>query len=168
MPTATATKTKVKAKIKERVKLGYEFDHTNEASVEWAKTRAGNMVSEITQTTRKMIRETITGLLEGETSWEDAHEELEAVFLDAARVKTIAHTEVMAAANQGQMQAWDQAVKDGWLDGDEKMVWIVTPDDKLCEICEEFEDMQVPLGEQFPEGGPPAHPNCRCTIGLVP
>jgi len=156
------------SKSSSQIKRGYRFDRTNPEAVAWAKERAGELVADVTDTTRKAIRETIGGLLDGDISWDDARSELDDIFDDEDRVKTIAHTEAMTAANEGQKQLWDQAVDDGYLNGDENMVWIVTPDDKLCDICEELEDTMVPLGEEFPEGGPPAHPNCRCTIGLVP
>jgi hypothetical protein len=147
--------------------LGYRFDRVNPAAVAWAKEHAGELVEGIAATTRDSIRDTITGLLEGDITWAQARQELTDLFGEA-RVKTIAHTEAMAAANEGQKQLWEQAAKDGYLTGKESMIWIVTPDDRLCDICEGLEDMVVPLGESFPEGGPPAHPNCRCTIGLVP
>jgi hypothetical protein len=150
------------------IRLGYRFNRVNRAAVSWARLRAGWLVAEVTKTIREAIREVIGDLLEGETTWEDATDDLADVFQDEQRAKVIAHTETMAAANEGQKQLWGQAVTDGYLNGGERMVWIVTPDDRLCPICEGQEDTMVPLGQQFPSGGPPAHPRCRCTTGLVP
>lgn len=154
-------------KPKTTAKLGYRFNRANPKAVAWAEDHAGELVADITKTTRKAIRETMSGLLDGDISWDDAKDELNDLFDDEERVKTIAHTEAMYAANEGQKQLWDQAVDDGLLDGDEMMVWIVTPDDKLCDICEELDGAKAALGDEFPEGGPPAHPNCRCTVGLA-
>ena len=168
MPTQTKAKPASKASTQPlTIEQGYRFDRVNPAAVKWAEKRAGDLIAEVTKTTRKAIRDTISGLFEGETTWDEARDELMDIFDDEARVRTIAHTEAMTAANEGQKQLWEQAVEDGYLDGDEKMTWIVTPDDKLCPICEALEDTTVPLGEEFPEGGPPAHPNCRCTVGLI-
>jgi hypothetical protein len=149
-----------------KVKLDYAFNKVNPAAVKWARTRAAELIDSVTTTTKELISDTISDIFEGKTTWEQAHEDLMEVFDDEARVRTIAHTESMWAANEGQKELWAQAVEDGLLDGDEMQVWIVTPDDKLCPICEEQDGMTVPIGEEFPTGGPPAHPNCRCTIGL--
>lgn len=85
------------------------------------------------------------------------------------RTRTIARTEGIAAANQGQIQLWKQATKEGLLFGNELKEWIVTPDDRLCPICEPLDRELAPLKESFSIGldSPPAHPNCRCTTGLA-
>jgi 8-oxo-dGTP pyrophosphatase MutT (NUDIX family) len=87
------------------------------------------------------------------------------------RADTIAHTETMRASNEGQQELWDQAVDDGLLTGSELKEWIVTPDDRLCPICEAMEGLTTALDGEFDVNGeavsvPPAHPNCRCTIGI--
>lgn len=49
------------------------------------------------------------------------------------RAETIARTETIRAANEGQQQAWQQASEKGFLDAEEaRRIWIVTPDDRLC------------------------------------
>jgi hypothetical protein len=78
----------------------------------------------------------------------------------------------MQAANDGQLDAWDQAQEAGLLTGDEKKEWITTPDDRICPICDDMDGEQVGLDEEFDVDGdsldgPPAHPNCRCTVGLT-
>jgi SPP1 gp7 family putative phage head morphogenesis protein len=87
------------------------------------------------------------------------------------RAETIARTETMTASNQGQLELWQQAVDEGQLTGTEEKEWIVTDDTKLCPICEPFAGQRVPMTGSFSADGleidaPPAHPNCRCTIGL--
>lgn len=85
--------------------------------------------------------------------------------LHAARAMMIARTETMAASNEGQQQLWDQAIEAGDLDPAGMFkVWIVADP---CEECAVYEDEEVPVQEDFAEGNPPLHPNCRCTIGLV-
>lgn len=73
----------------------------------------------------------------------------------------------MAAANEGQRQAWDQAVDDGLLTGDERREWIATED--ACPECEALDGALADLDGEYPDeggGGPPLHPNCRCTEGI--
>lgn len=86
------------------------------------------------------------------------------------RAETIARTEVTYLASAGQMELWNQASNDGLFDRTIAMKeWIVTPDDKLCPICEPLSGLQVGLDADFPEGVPypPLHPNCRCAVNLI-
>jgi hypothetical protein len=82
------------------------------------------------------------------------------------RSETIARTEVMTVLNRGQDISRGQAVDEGLIDADVLKVWIVTPDELLCPICEPMAGEAVPIDEDFEIEGPPAHPNCRCTTGL--
>lgn len=85
--------------------------------------------------------------------------------LTRSRAMTIARTETMKAANEGQSQLWSQAKDAGLLTGREKKVWIVADP---CPICAALDGERVGLDEDFSIGSdPPAHPNCRCTIGIV-
>lgn len=85
--------------------------------------------------------------------------------LTKSRAQTIARTETMRAANEGQQQLWEQAREAGLLDRTAKKVWIVADP---CPICAGMSGETVRIDQTFSIGGdPPAHPNCRCTVGLV-
>jgi hypothetical protein len=90
------------------------------------------------------------------------------------RALTIARTEVLNASNEGQLELWRQARRDGMLT-EARKVWIVTPDDRLCPSCQRVpgmnpngrrleEPFETPLG---PRQRPTLHPRCRCAIGLT-
>lgn len=81
----------------------------------------------------------------------------------------IARTETISASNQGQTQLWQQAVAEGVLPRTAKRVWIVTPDERLCPICEGLDGKTSSLNGSFENkfDNPPAHPGCRCTTGLA-
>lgn len=92
------------------------------------------------------------------------------------RAQTIARTETLRASHYGLEESWNQAKQDGLLPTTTRQTWIVTPDDRLCPICNRIPGMNPEgrrLGESFmtPEGlvdYPPApHPNCRCSVGLI-
>jgi Phage Mu protein F like protein len=89
------------------------------------------------------------------------------------RSRMIARTEVLRASNDGLRSSWREAQRQGLLDGDTKKRWLVTPDDRLCELCAPLADHEpVLLEETFdtdlgPLQGPPLHPNCRCTLVLT-
>lgn len=81
------------------------------------------------------------------------------------RAETIARSEIMDALNTGQAEAWTQAQDEGVLSDEATKVWITTPLE-TCKYCEEMEGEEVSVAEDFPDGDPPLHPNCRCTTGI--
>lgn len=94
----------------------------------------------------------------------EAAAERYAAKLTRSRALTIARTETMKAANEGQQQLWEQAREEGLLSATAQKVWITADP---CPICEPLEGEVVGLDEDFSIEGPPAHPNCMCTVGLV-
>jgi len=96
--------------------------------------------------------------------------------LIAYRAEMIARTETMAASNQGVLDSWRQASREGLLPGGMLKRWIHADGSaRTCPICEGLgasdpigvDDSFVSdvTGESYER--PPAHPHCRCTIGLV-
>lgn len=90
------------------------------------------------------------------------------------RAEMIARTETIAAANAGQQAAWDAAVEAGLLDPEDTgRIWQAAADTRVCPICDALDGQIVGLHEPFItiEGeaidGPPAHPNCRCSVSLT-
>jgi hypothetical protein len=92
------------------------------------------------------------------------------------RARNIARTESIRASVAGQQELWRQAVGQGLLKPERtRKKWIVTPDDRLCPICRPIPGRNkggVRLDESFatdigPVDAPPAHPSCRCALGLV-
>ena len=84
------------------------------------------------------------------------------------RTKMIARTETIASSNEGQRQLWLQAQQQGLLTNEVRQ-WIFTGGERGCPICEGLSGTTAPLNGTFPGGyeGPPAHPNCRCSVGLA-
>lgn len=160
------------------VKVGFEFDIANEKATEWIEAHSLELIDDLAKTTIEDIRAILVSAFEEGRSVDeitlDIRDILDAVddtLYNANRAETIARTETMEAANEGQLELWDQAVEEGLLTGKEKVVWIVTPDDRLCPICEPLDGETTELGGTFDVDGeeidgPPAHPNCRCTTGL--
>jgi hypothetical protein len=98
----------------------------------------------------------------------------------AWRAEMIARTESIAAANQGDMLAWDETIRTGGADGYTiTRTWSVTDDDRACPECLSLDGEVLesdPVSEtrrpsvasmgSFTGGidAPPAHQSCRCTI----
>ncbi len=152
--------------------VSFKFDETNPEAVEWVKEHALEVIDGMDKYTREQVRELLEDAFEGDYDVHELADEIEDIIGDEDRAETIARTETMRASNEGQQQAWNQAVDAGVLTGAEQKVWIVTPDDRLCPICEGMEDVTILMDEDFDVDGervstPPGHPRCRCTIGLV-
>jgi hypothetical protein len=118
------------------------------------------------------------GLLEQEVA-PGRIDELAAAYserLRRMRALTIARTETIRASNGGQQAAWQQAEQQKLLDRTRTVRrFIVTPDDRLCPICEAVpEDNPDGVGLDQPfrtQLGyvmhPPVHPNCLPGDALV-
>lgn len=94
------------------------------------------------------------------------------------RAQVIADNELVDAGNKGQKKLWDQAIGDGLLDKDVKKQWIVTPDEKLCNLCGPMMGPQpgvsiVPINMpyQTPAGAifevNDIHVRCRCSERIL-
>lgn len=153
--------------------ISFAFDASNTKAVVWAKDHAAETVTGISKTTRDALNEIISDALADDTlDSAQLVDDIAAALGDDARAEMIARTETMAASNAGQQEAWDQAVEAGLLSGDELQEWITASDEAACPVCSDMDGEQVGLDEMFEVDGedmdgPPAHPNCRCTIGLV-
>ena len=151
--------------------IGMKFDVTNPAAVEWISSHAGELITSISESTREDIVDLVEAAFTEQFDVDDLTDRISDLIGDDARAEVIARTETMRASNEGQSQLWDQAVEVGLLTGNEHQIWITTPDDRLCPICEPMDGETTGLDGTFTVDGeeiegPPAHPNCRCTIGL--
>lgn len=146
----------------------FKFDVVNQDAVDWADKHAAELIEGISETSREAINNAIADALET-GDLDDALDEILAAVGDSERAERIARNETMMAASEGQRQAWAQAVEEGILSGDEQRVWIAVGDEKTCPICEELDGQEADLDGEYEGGynGPPAHPLCRCTEGIV-
>ena len=101
--------------------------------------------------------------------------EYAAKLLDA-RTRTIARTEIIDASMSGRYLGWEAGVTAGYISNDSVKEWIAEPD--ACPICRELDGKLIGWNQEweFPEGVtagstnrmPPAHPNCRCAVVILP
>jgi HK97 family phage portal protein len=90
------------------------------------------------------------------------------------RAQTIARTELAFGSSAGQEGLWQQAAKQELLNTTKlNRKWLSTFDLKRCAICGGLSNLpSIPFEKSFEYAGrsyrnAPAHPNCRCTVGLV-
>lgn len=83
------------------------------------------------------------------------------------RAENIARTEIMEAVNRGYHETINQGIERGIIPPTKTTKkWIVTPDDRLCEICRPLGGQERNLDGLF-DGQyltPPRHPRCRCSL----
>ncbi|MCK4795026.1 MAG: hypothetical protein KAV87_65460, partial [Desulfobacteraceae bacterium] len=87
-------------------------------------------------------------------------------FLHKNRAQRIARTEISDAFNFGQLDAMNQAVREGHLPGVPEKSWMAGGADP-CDICLENESVgPIALPDAFPSGDehPTAHPQCECAV----
>lgn len=66
------------------------------------------------------------------------------------RAETIARTEIITASTHGKRLGWQQAADNGYLDpATTRIVWIVTPDDRLCPECAPMAGVTVGFYDSF-------------------
>ena len=92
--------------------------------------------------------------------------------LRRSRARMIARTETAFAQNRGMVDVMLQTQNDGLVGAGTQKEWVTGPTD-VCNICTPLGGTRVPLKQSFSwQGGrgdyPPAHPNCRCTVDMVP
>lgn len=144
-----------------------KFDSKSPRAIEWARKHAAELAKGISDTTREDIARAVVSILEGEKLGE-AYESILNAVGSPDRAELIARHEVMVASNEGQRESWNQAVEGGLLDKTSRRAWIATDD--ACEDCQALDGVEVGLEEEYPEegvDGPPLHPRCRCTEGIV-
>ena len=99
------------------------------------------------------------------------------------RAIMISRTETIRSASMGIQNSWEEAIRQGFLDPKfTRKVWIVTPDDRLCDYCSSMDGQTIEIQADFQSGevelqngdirsfpetiSPPLHPMCRCATVL--
>ena len=91
--------------------------------------------------------------------------------LKSKRATMIARTEIQIAQNEGRQEGWNQAAKEGYVDVESQKMWIIAQDERTCDICVELDGEIVGWNETFSSGHETpgrVHPNCRCTMVIIP
>ena len=91
--------------------------------------------------------------------------------LKSKRATMIARTEIQIAQNEGRQEGWNQAAKEGYVDVESQKMWVIAQDERTCPICTELDGEIVGWNETFSSGHETpgrVHPNCRCTMVIIP
>lgn len=141
------------------------LDHQDPNAVEWARQRAGEMLSDsgiegkLADSTRDMVKQLITNALEEKvTDKEIARRLADAYAFSPERAELIARTEVRNALGAGGL-AGAKAV------GMQSKRWLLSNDEGPCPLCESNAAQQwIGISKPYISGAlaPLQHPNCRC------
>ncbi len=156
------------AKAKVGVAMSFGKGQGDVRAATWAAAHAGELIKGLDETTVNDIREAITAALLNPSSPRQTYAAVLEAVGDPDRAKAIARTESMRAVNAGRREAWEEAEENGSLPPGMRRTWITAP--ACCDECETLEGATAPLDGQYPDPGgygPPLHPNCRCSEGLV-
>lgn len=136
------------------------LDQANQEAVAWAQDRVGNLITEVSDTTRDAVNELVASAIDqGLTNDELAEQLSDAFGFSDDRALMIARTETANADVAGTLIGFRQSGVVAQKEWD--------PDAAACEICLENADAgPIDLDDDFPSGddGPPAHPNCECAL----
>lgn len=126
-------------------------------AADWAKDYSYELVRDINDTTRDVLRDKVSGYFEQEgTTIGDLRDALSVWFSDT-RAEMIAVTEVTRAAWEGEKLSVAEAKRIGL---EMRGIWRTNKDELVCDICSELDGK--PDTEWGEYDGPPAHPRCRC------
>lgn len=141
------------------------LDHQDPNAVEWARQRAGEMLSDngiegkLAESTRDMVKKLITNALEEKVSDKEIARRLaDAYAFSPERAELIARTEVRNALGAGGL-AGAKAV------GMQSKRWLLSNDEGPCPLCESNAAQQwIGINKPYISGAlaPLQHPNCRC------
>lgn len=142
------------------------FGRASKRATAYARDRAAELVTEIDEATRDMLRTEIKDALEAGTTRRDLADKLSELYaFSDERADLIAGTEIAFANGAGSLDAYEAAADLGLK---VKKEWILGPDP--CEICQANADAgAIELDEKFPSGDDttPAHPRCECAVSPV-
>ena len=146
---------------------GITFDAAviSEEALGWARQYNYELVTGLTDTTRKLVQQSVSTFVETPGMTRGDLESLLAPAFGENRASMIAVTEVTRAYSQATTQH-QQMLKDEY--GLEmRKVWQTRRDDLTCLICGPLHGMPEDDWPANLKGGPPAHVNCRCGDSLT-
>ena len=152
--------------IRQRDKLpDYHHDIIGSAAAEWARNSTFKVVEDLQDNTKRLVRKVVSAAQETPgITLEDMTRMLEPAFGERrAQVIAITETTRASAAAVNGLQSY---YKDNGLNYQRQ--WITNRDEIAdnCPVCGPLNGKdESQWGSRFPDG-PPAHPNCRCSVVL--
>jgi len=146
---------------------GITFDAAviSEEALGWARAYSGELVKGITDTTRKLVSESVSTFIETPGMTRGDLERLLEPAFGPNKASQIAVTEVTRAYSQATNKHQEMLKRE--YDLEMRRVWQTRRDDLVCPICGPLNGMPEDDWPANLKGGPPAHVNCRCGDSLT-
>ena len=146
---------------------GITFDAAviSEEALGWAREYNYRLVTGLTDTTRKLVQQSVSTFVETPGMTRADLESLLAPGFGESRASMIAVTEVTRAYSEATNQ--QQALIRDETGIEMRRVWNSLRDSVVCPVCAPLHGMpEEDWKAEFPNG-PPAHPGCRCSTSLT-
>lgn len=137
-------------------RVGVDWSLVNEEARDWARQYSYELVGELNETSRQLLRDEIARWMESGEELERLVERLTPQFGEG-RARVIATTEVTRGYAQGNLMGWRRR------GGVTRFRWHTAVDQRVCPICGPRDGEEYGLGAETP----PAHPRCRCWMTAV-
>jgi len=129
----------------------------DQIGAQYGRTMSGRLADEIVDKTKASVGAAVNQ----ETGAITDVEKFDNAFTDN-RVEKIAVTETTRSISEGEQSAREEMQRTG----NREIVarWVTERDNRVCKICAPLDrKLERVWVDRFPSG-PPAHPNCRCTL----
>lgn len=142
-----------------------QLKQVNVGAIEFAQHRAAELITDVEDSTRDMLRVSVMEALnsdEGFTTASLADTLKDNHAFSEYRSNMIARTEAAFADVEGNIEGWKLS---GVVKGKQ---WLSAAE--CCDDCQKLNDVVVDLDEDFPDdggSGPPLHPHCECDVIAV-
>jgi HK97 family phage portal protein len=141
----------------------YEPAIINQRALEWAAQYGYDLVTQLTDTTRDVVKQAVERFISTPGMTRDDLVSLLEPAFGNVRAEMIATTEVTRAyamaTNEYQAMLAESGIE-------MTRVWNTNNDDRVCPICAPLDGEEEDNWPSDLRDGPPAHVNCRCTTSL--
>lgn len=140
------------------------FDIFSKAARDYAEERGGELVTDLSDSTREMLRSSVAEAIEnGQTNSQFAKDLMDNYAFSEERALTIARTELAFADVAGHKESSSAAGAVGKR-------WLLSSDHDFEDECNDNEEEDViAFDDLFASGDdfPPSHPNCQCDFEAI-
>jgi len=145
-----------------------DYTLTNQEAAKWAQNYAGKLIKEVDAVSLRAVQAAVQMFVE--TPGFTLGDLVDLLPYSEQRALMIAVTEVTNSYKQGQILA-GQELKEQFPDVRVIKTWFTNADDRVCDLCGKLDGKTINLEDTFYEpeneyqdGNPPYHVNCRCWI----
>lgn len=152
-----------------------EFDLTSARARKFLEKNTKKFAGGITEETSRQIRASVAAGLDAGEAIPDLMERIDDLAgFGSVRAEMIARTESIRAATAAEKEAWEESEVVA------KVIWYTALDERVCENCGPMHGTEIDIADNFfakgdtapggllldyeAVGGPPMHPDCRCTL----